>query len=236
MGLKPIFAQQSYFNVPSSDRTKKGDFFLQQQLNYADQELTSNSTLDWGVSDCVEMGMNILQVNYLQGHVLRISDKDISENEMVYPLITLNAQYFVPLNEGHQLSVGAISGFSFLNEFSWNENATLAFINYQFLSEKLKLTSGVYTGNNHMLAQGTRFILPKVDSKIGLQVGCEIPIIHEKLSVIADYFSGTHAWGVSTIGFAVEISDHWIISAGGFFPNFKSHNPTGLVFELTRAL
>lgn len=236
MSINSIFAQQSYFNVPSSDRTKKGDFFFQQQVNYAENEFTSNSTLDWGITDHFEMGMNVLQVNFLSGHVLRISDQDISENEMVYPLITLNAQYFVPLAEGHQLSLGAISGFSFLNEFSWNENASLAFLNYQYRSEKIKLTSGLYSGNNHMFAQGTRFILPNIDSKIGLQIGCEVPILHEKLSMIADYFSGTHAWGVSTLGLAVEVPHHWIVSLGGFFPNFKSHNPTGIVFELTRAL
>ena len=182
------------------------------------------------------MGVNVLQVNYLRGHILRISDNDISENEMVYPLITVNSQYFVPLSQCHQISVGAISGFSFLNKFSWNENASLIFINHQYRTKKIKLTTGIYSGNNHMFSQGTCFLVPSIDSKIGLQIGCEIPLIHERLSLISDYISGTHAWGISTIGFAVEVPHHWIISLGGFFPNFKSTNPTGVVFELTRAL
>jgi len=230
------FAQQSYFNVPSSDQTHKGDFFFQQQLNYADHEITSNSTFDWGIGENIEAGFNILQVNYLNGQVLRRSDNSISPDEMVYPLITLNAQYFKKLSHEHQLSIGAVSGFSMLNKLSMNDNAWLIFTNYQYHSHTLKLTSGIFAGNNHMLSTGTRFPISKIQSPVGIQIGCEIPVFHEKMRIIADYISGTHAWGVYTFGAAIDLPKHWILSFGGFFPNVNSTNPKGVVFEFTRAL
>jgi len=235
-GTHLIQAQQSYFNVPSSDRTKEGEFFFQEQLNYADGEITSNSTFDWGITKHFEAGFNVLQVNYAKGSVLRRSDNSITPDEMVYPLITANCQYFFPISEHHQFSVAAVSGFSFLNKLSLKENATLVFSNYQYHKHGLKITAGIYAGNNHMMSTGTRFPFSNINSPLGFQIGSEIPIIHEKLSIITDYVSGTHAMGMSTLGIAVAVPHHWVISLGGFFPNINSVNPKGIVMEFTRAL
>jgi len=235
-GTHLIQAQQSYFNVPSSDRTKEGEFFFQQQLNYAEKEITSNSTFDWGITKHFEVGLNVLQVNYLNGAVLRRSDNEITPDEMVYPLITANCQYFFPISEHHQFSVAAVSGFSFLNKLSLKENAVLVFSNYQYHKHGLKITAGIYAGNNHMMSTGTRFPFSTINSPLGFQIGSEIPIIHEKLSIITDYVSGTHAMGMSTLGIAVAVPHHWVISLGGFFPNINSVNPKGIVMEFTRSL
>ncbi|MEI8100278.1 MAG: hypothetical protein WCH09_01815, partial [Bacteroidota bacterium] len=58
-----VTGQQSYFNVPSSDKTKVNTWFFQQQTNFSAGEFTSNYTFDYGINDKWEGGINVLQVN-----------------------------------------------------------------------------------------------------------------------------------------------------------------------------
>ena len=57
-------AQQSYFNTPSSDQTKKGDFFVQEQLNLSKYSYVSNLTCVWGLPRDFEIGFNLFGITY----------------------------------------------------------------------------------------------------------------------------------------------------------------------------
>ncbi|HNN01109.1 MAG TPA: hypothetical protein PKG67_11665, partial [Turneriella sp.] len=58
------FAQQNLFNVPNGEITKPGHFFTQQQFNLTRSALQSNSTLDYGLGDGWEAGLNLFFLNF----------------------------------------------------------------------------------------------------------------------------------------------------------------------------
>ncbi len=225
-------AQQSYFNVPSSDCTQKGTFFFQEQLNHDHNEFTSNTTLDWGIAKNFEAGINVVQVNYNIGEGFRTSQNSTISNGQIFPMVTLNSQYFIPLNEHHQISAAAMIGFGLQNQKSTTK---YGFINYQFKNEKIKLTTGIYSGNKPFVGFGEN-ISNNIKSPIGVHIGTEINLWEEHLSLISDYISGTNALGMKTFGFAYKVPRHWIISLGGFWANKNSNNPNGVVMEFTRVI
>lgn len=226
------FAQQSYFNVPSSDCTKKGTFFFQEQINNDHSELTSNSTFDWGIAKNFEAGLNLIQVNYNNGVGFRTSPNNTAGQ--IFPVIAANAQYFLPINERSQISIAGVMGVSALNNAP-NTIAKYGFINYQFRTENIKLTSGIYSGNNAFIGQGDYFNRQN-SSKIGFHIGTEINLWKHHLSLISDYISGTNAMGSKSLGVAYKMPKHWIISLGEFWANKNSNNPNGVVMEFTRVI
>jgi hypothetical protein len=55
-------SQQNLFNVPSADITGKNKIFFQQQFNFASLQGSSNTTLDYGLGDNLEVGINVFNV------------------------------------------------------------------------------------------------------------------------------------------------------------------------------
>jgi hypothetical protein len=56
------FAQQNLFNVPSSEITQPGKVFVQQQFNFGGVG-TSNTTIDYGLGNNLEVGINVFNPN-----------------------------------------------------------------------------------------------------------------------------------------------------------------------------
>ena len=56
------WSQQNLFNVPSGTITRKGEVFLQEQLNLG-RFGESNTTIDYGLGNNWEVGLNIFKVN-----------------------------------------------------------------------------------------------------------------------------------------------------------------------------
>lgn len=60
-------SQQSLFNAPSSDITTRQKLFVQEQLNFNNQQI-SNLTIDYGLGKGFEIGMNVFQTNLSSKH------------------------------------------------------------------------------------------------------------------------------------------------------------------------
>ncbi len=58
-----LFGEQNLFNALSSEITKAHDVFFEQQLSLGNSTLQMNSTFCYGLSDKIEVGFDIFNVN-----------------------------------------------------------------------------------------------------------------------------------------------------------------------------
>jgi len=230
-----VTGQQSYFNVPSSDKTKVNTWFFQQQTNFSAGEFTSNYTFDYGINDKWEGGINVLQVNAIPKDGFRIIQNNKGVSDAFFPLVTANAQRFWALSKYSQVSVATVAGFDPVADDILKSGSVMLFSNYQFHSKFLKFTGGIWGGNNHFVGIGDR--LPPFGSQfpLGFQIGGEIHLGH-KQSLVFDHISGNSPMAMSTIGFTKYFHRHWIFSLGAQIPNHQHLKPNGIVIEFTRAL
>jgi hypothetical protein len=57
------WAQQNLFNVPSAEITEKNKFFFQQQFNIDSNAGDSNTTVDYGLGNNWEVGINLFNLD-----------------------------------------------------------------------------------------------------------------------------------------------------------------------------
>ncbi len=107
--ISNCYCQQNFFNVPSSEITSKNNFFFQQQINVMNEGFQSNSTISYGVGKQYEIGINILDLTYLNNKIL------FNDNTIPYsPLANLNFQKKIErlnLSLGTQLGTNRTSNF-----------------------------------------------------------------------------------------------------------------------------
>ncbi len=230
-----LTGQQSYFNVPSSDRTKEKTWFFQQQTNYSAGEFTSNYTFDYGLNQKWELGFNLFQLNAIPRNGLRVIQNNNGENEAFFPLATLNAQRFVKLSKHSQWSLASVAGFDPFAADFLKSGSMMIFSNYQFHNKFLKFTAGLWGGNNHFIGVGNRFYRSSANSPVGFQMGGELHLGHKK-SLVFDHISGSTPISMSTIGVTRYFHKNWIFSLGAQIPNHQHFVPNGIVIEFTRVL
>ncbi len=230
-----LTGQQSYFNVPSSDRTKEKTWFFQQQTNYSAGEFTSNYTFDYGINHKWEVGFNLLQLNAIPKNGLRVIQDNNGENQAFFPLVTLNAQRFMKLSQHSQFSIASVAGFDpFAIDFL-KSGSMMVFSNYQFHNKFLKFTAGFWGGNNHFIGVGDRMSRFGSQSPLGFQLGGELHLGHKK-TLVFDHISGSTPISMSTLGFTRYFHKNWIFSLGAQIPNHHQFVPNGIVVEFTRVL
>ena len=80
--------QQNFINVPSSEVTKKGQVFFQQQFNF-NELVQANSTFDYGLGKGFEAGFNVLGLNYNERRQ-SFFNNDTNDSDPYNPLIAFN--------------------------------------------------------------------------------------------------------------------------------------------------
>lgn len=225
------FAQQNFFNVPSSDITPKAKLFYQQQVNFSSKNLVSNTTLNMGLGHNYEIGLNINGILFEQYNHFSISDSLTPYT----PFLCLNGQKRLDLHKHLSLAIGNQLGITPQN----HHLADYTFINTVYTNEKygLKIVPGLYYISDGFVGAETRNGIAKdthsLASKIGLQAGVEKDIWKDRLFVQGDFISGQHALGEAVVGAAYFISKRWVISGGYQIPTFKSRSERSIVFEMT---
>jgi len=221
-------SQQNLFNVPSSDITLKAHPFFQQQFNFGNGMLQSNTTFSWGLGGEAEVGFNILGVSFQSGQLLTNTYK---KNPPVYPFYTLNFQKAFTLNKTFKLAVGTQSGYSQGFHFGGYAYSNLVTVIPKIQS---KLITGLYYGSDGFLGPGDRNpLFPSESDPIGFQIGLEQEVIKEKLVLLAEGISGKHAYGLIALGMAYHVTHHWVLSGGYQFSNQGSSSANSLVIEFT---
>lgn len=229
------YAQQSYFNTPSSEQTKKGDFFVQEQLNLSKFSYVSNLTCVWGLPRDFEIGFNLFGITYDPTRKNFAQQHDPALGAL-FPSLLLNGQKFKHWNEHWLTTLAFQAGFDIDKTIAWHGQMWYVFSNTQFKNEHLTLTGGLFLGNQQLFGKGYLWDIDPSGVPIGFQFGFEYKTPIKNLSIIADRISGTNQMGVSVIGLGYRIQKNWIYSIGYQHPNSGSGNPTGVVMEFTRSL
>lgn len=219
-----VWAQQNLFNVPSGTVTQKQEVFLQEQLNLG-KFGESNFTVDYGLGNNFEVGLNIFKVNLYPGNSTPLPGESNEDAFLANIQKLFNLTPYCDLEVGTQNGISANNGerrTDFL-DFTWSVARWTP-------DETLfagSVVLGAYYGNHNYLGPGNEF---------GWMAGVEKETRMEDLSLVADFISGTNSASVAVIGFQYTLSKQsgWQISIGAQLPSPSSENDYGAVFELTK--
>lgn len=222
--VRPCAAQQNLFNVPSGKITAHEEVFFQQQFNFL-ADGASNTTIEFGIWDEFEAGLNILDVPlYLAGGSAELDSNNTAD-------LLLNLQKGIALSDSVHLGIGTQLGITQLGTRLDVQRPT-ALVNFDWIVVESEVPDlglfycGAYYGNKPYLGKGNTF---------GAMLGTELPIIENRLSFMADVLLGTNDISVAVIGGVYTIPDtRWQISLGAQLPFPGSQNDFGAVLEITR--
>ncbi len=220
-------AQQSFFNVPSSDITPKYKLFFQQQTSLYKDGIQSNTTFSYGLGHNWEVGVNALGVSYENGDGFVFNDY----SKPYSPLLAVNGQKKVVFSDKFSVGTGFQGGVNRMGK-----GGAYLYSNAVYLNEHThtKLVGGLYTSTDGYFGSETRnWIYDHALTYVGLQAGIEQNIWKERLVFQTDYISGEHALGQIVFGGAYYVSKKWVVSSGLQLATFRSKALDELVFELT---
>ena len=211
-------AQQNLFNVPSAEITDAYTMFFQEQMNFASQS-QCNTTIDYGLGNGFEVGVNILNLN-----MIPMAGSQDSPNT---PLAMLNAQKGFRLGENFLVGVGTQIGEKTagiihdvrLADFTW----------MTFAMELPDKRGRLYAGPCY-----TNVVYGGVPAEpLGYMLGYDIPVVEGKFNLMGDYISGTGYNSVAVLGAVFRLGKCWQLSLGGQLPSPHSNNSYGGVIEFT---
>ena len=199
-----VQAQETYFNVPESDITEKNKILIQQQFSI--QEFyRSLTTFNYGLGSGWEIGANLYNLDYYPDRK-KLVRNDSTTQDAYSPLLLLNAQKVIKLNDQFSVGIGAQGGLN-LTPADRHKFVAYGYANLagSFYKEHYKASAGIYTGHVHYLGEGPR---------IGFQAGYDAGIFYQKLHLLGDWISGSHEVGQLTLGVEVFVFKTVPISLG----------------------
>lgn len=220
-----FYAQQNFFNVPSSDITEKNKVFLQQQVNLFPTNLSSNTTFCYGLGKNYEIGLNALGFTYDEPSKSFVKN---DENEIpVFPSLGMNFQKEITTHKNYSLSLGGQVAFpkQIVNYEYY------AYLNNKFTFKKVKWVGGIYYGNKNYF--GSSPLFTSDIKQLGLQLGLELEVIDERLFLQIDFISGRTPMSNLISGAAFKVNNHFILSSGYQLANSPNNSSNGIIFEVT---
>lgn len=210
----PVGAEQNLFNVPSSELTKSGKIFFDEQINYANSLAQSNSTFCYGLPGDMEFGFDILNLDI----------PFTKEAPPSIPLLVVNFQKLLFSSDHFRIAWGNQLGTAL-----FESRAKPAFFSYlntvtTLGADLLKIYLGGFFANTYYLNSQETF---------QFMAGLEVPILLDKLHFMADHIHGQHVFGVSVVGTLYFVNPELAISGGIQIPNEGSNNSTAAVIDFT---
>lgn len=215
-------AQQTLFNVPSSDITPARRILAQQQVDINHEQVRSTTTVDYGLGRNWEVGLNIYNVDYSpEQHSWQKNDTTL---QMPYaPLLLINAQKTIDLTDQLHLGLGGQTG---VNLFPTQRSSWVGWgyanLGASFDKEHYQAVIGAYAGNQRYLAEG---------STVGMHLGFDAGIWYEKVHLLGDWATGTHEYGQLVLGVEVYLTKHLPMALG--WRRSNQDGQQGLVVQLT---
>ena len=221
-------AQQNFFNVASSDITQSGKIFFQQQFNFSKKDLVSNTTINYGLGNNFEIGLNYLGLTLDEYKKMKFN----AEEEPYNPFLTINGQKKFDINDKVSVALGTLLGITTTKP---SKAGYLVFSNFIYNNEEhhLKCVFGLYHASNSFLGKETRnFWNDEGIREIGFQIGVEKKI-YKNLLFQADLISGQHALGQTVIGLGYWVGKDIVLSSGYQIPIMNSSAAHAAVLEFT---
>lgn len=205
LGLAQISrAQLTYFNVPSSSVVEKRRIAVQQQFNIS-ESIRSSTTIDYGLGNEWEVGLNFYNLDYQPGD-RGIMANDTTLEKSFSPLLLFNVQKTIDLTKNIELGIGGQAGFNVLT------SRQPQFVGYGYShigftsdDEHYNVSVGGYIANARYLGEG---------SKGGFQAGFDAGIFYQELHLLGDWISGTHDFGQLVLGFEVYLGKNLPFAIG----------------------
>lgn len=216
---RPTLAQQSLFNVPSTQETLPGRLFGQVQLTGTAHGGEVNTTLELGLLKWLEVGFNLFRMP-----LYRLAELD--EGAPAQAATMLNANVYLSPVEWFAIEFGAQGGVGLRPVQGTLEPVVFGWATTRFEAPGRfgSYVVGAYAGNRGALGHG-----PPVGGLLGL----EIPLFEHRLNALADWVVGLNDLSVAVVGFVVFIGRSFQLSAGAQLPSPGTRNAFGAVLELT---
>lgn len=209
-------AQQTIFNVPSADAVPDGEVFLQHESQFRPWEPGSfwlgTHYAAYGIGRNTELDATLFNVS-----------SPASDNVV----LGIGAKKVFPVLESRfpkqelKVTVGQMIPVSLQGDGVGNWSYAHASMRLPRL--KTRLTAGVSTGTRQIFGRTT----------VGFIGGYEQPVT-KNLSLIGDWYSGTHANGFFITGFSYALPKRFNFYGGYQIPNNKRCGRSGLVIELSK--
>ncbi len=213
------FAQQSLFNVPSTQETVPGRLFGQVQVGATGEGGEVNTTLELGLFKWLELGMNLF-------HMPLYHVGDLTPGSPASSATTFNANvYFAPA-DWFAIELGTQAGVGFVPNTTLLEPVIYGWVTARFEAPGRfgSYVFGAYGGTRGAIGDGP---------PAGALFGFELPLVEHYLHAQADWVIGLNAVSVAVVGVVVFIGKNFQVSAGAQLPSPYSGNAFGGVLELT---
>lgn len=212
-------AQTAIINVPTSDTLSKkslyieADFFAHFDSYQKGGFQQSGSTIVYGLSDDVEIGVNLFVLRDGNSPQVELQPNikwRFYKNDKSGITASTGTLIFIPLNKAAGNQTSAM--------FYANATKTIASAN------EMKLTGGIYTMAGTEQGFGT---------KTGVMTGLEQPVT-KKVTLLADWFSGKNRFGYSTVGLGYELpKKQYIATAYSFGNSGRGNNYFTAIYSIT---
>jgi hypothetical protein len=222
-----LFAQQTFFTIPSGEITHKGKVFGQLQSNFTNpQGAQTKIDLMYGIGHHWEIGLNVDADLHWKRRRPFLEVEDSLGIHPVTPLLLFNMQKGIPiLPHSHlRLNIGTQVGTNIINQGQMH----LAYMGYMLLAsefmEDWHINLGTYLTNRSYAGDGSSW---------GLFGGIEIPF-SERWALMSDATFGSNANCIATFGFSYNPFNRVQLCLGGM--TSMPQNPvaqTGIIFELS---
>lgn len=214
-------AQQTYFNVPSSDIVGKHEVAVQQQVNIS-ESLRSTTTVNYGLGWEWEIGLNVYNLDYRPSE-RRFTRNDSTLQQPYGPLLLLNAQKAFDITDNVEVAIGAQGGMN-LSPTSRSQWVGYVYTNLagSLHDEHYNWSLGAYTANPRYTGEGPR---------AGFQAGFDAGIFYQKVHVLGDWISGPHELGQLVLGAEVYLGKHFPLAIG--WQRSNRDGAQALVIQLT---
>lgn len=196
-------AQQTIFEVPSSQITAAKNFFVQQQVTFKRQGTESISTACYGLGLGFEAGLTVAHLR-LSGPAGPAEAPATDDNQAD---VLVNAQKAIHLNEQIHLGWGTRSGANIAPAAADWSFATFNYLNghYALKGANNFIVLGGYYTNTAYAGPG---------AEMGTMIGIQHALIKEKLFAMADFVSGTNDISGHSAGLKFHVGA-WAFALGG---------------------
>lgn len=221
LSAQRVYAQQTYFNVPSSDIVNKHKFSVQQQVSFG-ESIRSGTTVNYGLGREWEIGLNLYNLDYLPSE-RRFTLNDSTVQEAYGPLLLLNSQKAFDITKNLEVAIGVQGGMN-LTPRAKNKLVGYAYTNLagSVYDEHYNWSMGVYAANSRYAGEGRR---------TGYQAGFDAGIFYQKVHLLGDWISGQHSLGQLLVGVEVYVGKHFPVSVG--WQRVNKDGSQALVLQLT---
>lgn len=213
------FGQSLIVGIPSPDTTPKHSFMLTHESQFARKEpdnslgWNSFSFVTYGLDDSTELSLSLNNLS-----APKMSNLSLGPGiKKVFPLFRESA----PKSE-FKWTVGttlplSLQGQGVVGNWSYSTLST------RLPKTRTRFTAGISGGTQQLFGRDT----------IHAIVGVEQPLT-KRLSLVADWYSGTHDLGAIIPALQINFSQHDALIIGAKIPNNRRVGDPGIIIELNK--